>query len=71
MMDSPLGFIDTLRHEINTTKLMSSRSSSTNYEAEIIELLQRAEKRIVMYIQKEEHIYPETVLFFQAVHRNL
>lgn len=30
-MDSPLGFIDMLRHEINVTKLLSGKSSSATY----------------------------------------
>lgn len=71
MMDSPLGFIDNIRHEISVAKLMSSRSSSTNYELETIGLLQKCQALITSSIRNQEHIYPETVLFFQAVNRNL
>ena len=71
MIDSPLGFVSGLCHEIGIAKIMSARSASISYEKEIYVILQKIQSLIKSYIQKEEHIYPETVLFFQAVNHNL
>lgn len=41
MMDSPLGFVSGLCHEIGIAKIMSARSASISYEKEIYVILQK------------------------------
>ena len=70
-MNSPLGFIDELRHYVNVAKLMSGKSSFSGSEMEIYTLLEHINQVVELNIKKEEHIYPETIPFFNAVKSNL
>lgn len=71
MINSPLNFIEELRHEFNVVKLISGRHSISHNEVEVYEILEKLNKRIAYQLQKEEYVYPEVVLFLEAAHRNL
>ena len=52
-------------------KLISDRHSISHNEMEIYEMLEKINAKIWGVLQKEEHVYPDTAVFFEAARRNL